>query len=121
MDLIEDADRLRYNSIQKSIINDYIMSILRNISDNIKDAYRCGMHDIDIKLPILFVVEHMANSDSQRAVISGVLDVLLRKKYKVELNLSKTECQMKISWMRKEDLDVIEAQNKMIASCLRSS
>lgn len=120
-DILMDADRLRNNNAQKRIIISQITDILQSIKEEIRDAYRGGLHEIDINLPITFSIPNTSNADAQRIIWGSILDSLTRKNYRVRLYPNDTKCILHITWLSREDESEIEYQTKLIARATRSS
>lgn len=118
MNDLEDANKLRERSLQNRILNGLVHDILKGIKEDIQMAHKAGAHEVVAKLPILYDIPCVSNKNAQRIVWSGVIEALARKNYHMKLFPGDSECVLHVTWLKEEDLEMIEAQNKLIASCM---
>jgi hypothetical protein len=112
---LTDANTLRNNSTQKRKIKEEVVSILKKINEEIKDAHRIGKHIIITDIPIVFDIPNMDNKSAQRSVWANVVEILKYKNYRVWINPSKNHCQLKITWLSSDDELHIKNQTKILA------
>jgi hypothetical protein len=101
--ILDDAEKLRTNRTRTQLLTLNIEEILRVIRNEISDAHSSGRHEIQYNLPITFVVPQMTNTDAQRYVWGSIIDILLSKNYKVQIEFEKSRCTLFISWLTRED------------------
>lgn len=114
-DIVVDANKLRHSNIQKKSLKENITEILRKINDELTVAHREGHFSITTTMPIVFDIPNMSNRVSQRIVWYHVIQHLLEKNYRVAINPSKNFCKLRITWITKEDEQMMANQTKIIA------
>jgi hypothetical protein len=114
-DNLINASKLRNNNTQKRNITGVVTEIIRNISDELKEAHREGKHHIITTIPITFSITNMSNKDSQRVVYFYIISELKKKGYRVWISPQKNVCSIKITWMSPEDENEINLQMQLIA------
>lgn len=119
--ILVDADRLRNNNSSKQMLMAQITDILRSIKEEIRDAFKSGLHEIRVGLPITFALPNMSNADAQRMVWGSVIDALIKKNYRVRLYPKNDKCTLHITWLSNADESEIEHQNKLIANAMQAS
>lgn len=115
-DIVVDANKLRHSNIQKKSLKENITSILRKINDELIISHREGNYSIVTTLPIVFDVPNMSNKVSQRIVWYYVVRHLLEKNYRADIHPSKDFCKLQITWITREDEEMITQQTKVIAA-----
>ena len=94
------------------------------IDEEVQTAHREGKHAILTEMPIVFDIENMSNKDAQRAVWSSILELLVKRHYRVWISHGASFCKIKVTWISTEDELVIKAQNKrsfFLTSCINVS
>ena len=118
-DIVTDANKLRHNNIQKKSIKENITEILRRINEELVIAHREGNYSIMTHIPIIFDVPNMSNRVSQRIIWYHVMKHLLDKNYRININPTKDFCKLHITWITREDEQMIAVQTKVIAEHTR--
>lgn len=111
---IIDADVLKNTGVQNRLINTTVLDILRNINEQITTSHREGQHYIIADIPIIFDIQNMSNEHAQLAVWSSIIDVLKAKNYRVWIKYSNNKCDLKISWLSKEDVLNLKCRQQII-------
>ena len=113
--IVIDANKLRHSNIQKKALKENIIQILRKINDELSVSHREGYHKIVTTLPTVFDIPNMSNTVSQRIIWFKVIQHLLEKHFRVDIYPTKNFCKLRITWITKEDEEMISIQNKTIA------
>jgi len=114
-DIVVDANKLRHSNIQKKVLKENITQILRKINDELSVSHREGNYSTITTMPIVFDIPNMSNKVSQRIIWFHVLQHLMVKNYRVAINPSKDFCKLKITWITKEDEEMMSRQTQIIA------
>jgi hypothetical protein len=114
-DALVHASKLRNNNLQKRNLKEVITDVLRQVSHELVIAHREGRHDIITSMPITFSISNMSNADAQRVIYASVIEALITKDFRVWINPSKDNCQLKITWMSPDDEAEMKHQMQIIA------
>lgn len=114
-DIVINANKLRHSNIQKKALKENIVQILKKINDELVVAHREGNYSIITTMPTVFDVPNMSNKVSQRIIWYHSIQHLLVQNYRVAINPTKDFCKLKITWITKEDEEMISRQTKTIA------
>jgi hypothetical protein len=114
-DIVVDANKLRHSNIQKKSLKENITSILRKINDELVIAHREGNYSIKTTMPIVFDIPNMSNKVGQRIIWYHVIRHLIDKNFRVDIHPSKDFCKLQITWITREDEQMISQQTKVIA------
>jgi len=109
---IVDADDLRYNSIAKKKMKQYIQADLSRIVRNIRDADAAYITSIRHDLESVFNFPGMSNKESQTKIWAGIIRPLKEANYRVNLVYTNDECYINICW---KSLKCIEDYNDDIS------
>ena len=113
-DIVMDASLLRSNNIQKRLVKELILEILKRLQQELLTAQHEGKYHIITSLPITFDIPNMVNKDSQRLIWSSVIEYLVKKKYRIWINPTNNNCKIKITWINIQDEAEINMQNNII-------
>lgn len=114
-DIIDDATKLNHSNIQKRVLKENIIEILKKINDELNIAHKEGEFQIFTTLPTVFDIPNMSNKVSQRIIWYQIIKILSSKNYRVYINPTKDVCKLKITWITKEDEVTILHHTKTIA------
>jgi hypothetical protein len=114
-DIVVDANKLRHSNIQKKSLKENITSILRKVNDELVISHREGSYRIITTMPIVFDIPNMSNKVGQRIIWYHVIRHLIEKNYRVDIHPSKDFCKLQITWITKEDEEMITQQTNIIA------
>ena len=113
-DIITDANKFRFNNMQKKALTEYISEILRNIQSDLIIGFKEGRHSISYDMPITFEVPNMNNKDCQRIIWSEIIDKLKQKNYSVAWRSFGDKITLFITWINKEDEALINRQTRLL-------
>jgi transcription elongation factor GreA-like protein len=108
------AEKLRSSNSQKKYIRDAVISIIKQINEELKDAHSTGTHNIITDIPITFSVPNMSNKVSQKRIYSKIIEFLTMRGYRVMIHINSSLCRLKITWMSSADESELKKQAELI-------
>ena len=113
--VLNNATRLKKNSLYKVTIAEATREILLQLNSMIMSSHDAGLSRIEFRLPINFrsVDQSVTNQELQTAIYYNVVTELEKKEYEVSLKFCKTFTLLKVSWAVKAssgDLERMKAK-----------
>jgi hypothetical protein len=114
-DVLANADLLKNSNVQKRLITNNVIDILRKINEDLHTAQRAGQHKIITEIPIVFDIPNMSNADAQRAIWSNIIEALKTKNYRIAICPAQKSCKLRITWLSEDDEQTIKYQLQILA------